>query len=157
MSDVMLDLQRHPFVAGMRPEHCARLGRLARRIEFPANAILFPEGDERHEFFLLIAGRVALEVLSHGQAMRVDTLDAGAALGWSSVLLGRGKHFQARALEPVTALVFPGIEVLAACREDTEFGFEMMHRLLDVVSRRLQAARVRVLDTYWPVAKKAGA
>jgi len=157
MSDVMLELQRHPFVAGMRPEHWAILERLARRIEFPAAAILFPEGDERHEFFLLIAGRVALEIVSHGQSLRVDTLGPGAALGWSSVLLGRGKHFQARALEPVTALVFPGAEVLAACHKDTNFGFEMMHRLLSVVSMRLQAARVKVLDTYWPVAKKAGA
>ena len=32
MSDVMLDLQRHPFVAGMRPEHWAKLARLARRM-----------------------------------------------------------------------------------------------------------------------------
>ena len=100
---------------------------------------------------------MALELLSHGQVMRIDALGPGAALGWSSVLLGRGKHFQARALEPVAALVFPGVEVLAACREDTDFGFEMMHRLLSVVSTRLQAARVKVLDTYWPVAKKAGA
>jgi CRP/FNR family transcriptional regulator, cyclic AMP receptor protein len=157
MSDVMSDLKRHPFVAGMRPEHWAKLGGLARRAEFPANAVLFPEGDERHEFFLLIAGHVALEVVSHGQTLRVDTLGPGAALGWSSVLLGRGKHFQARALEPVSTLVFPGVELLAACHDDTDFGFELMHRLLSVVSARLQAARVKVLDTYWPVAKKAGA
>jgi len=157
MTDLILDIQRHPFVEGMRPEHCAQLGRLARRVEFPANGILFPEGDLRHEFFLLIAGRVALEIVSHGQAVRVDTLEPGAALGWSSVLLNRGKFFQARALEPVKALVFPGVELLEACREHTDFGFELMRRLLEVVSRRLQVARVKVLDSYWPVAKKAGA
>lgn len=100
---------------------------------------------------------MALEILSHGQAVRVDTLEPGAALGWSSVLLSRGKFFQARALEPVTALVFPGVALLAACHEDTDFGFEMMRRLLEVVSLLLQVARVKVLDSYWPVAKKAGA
>ncbi|HMD74871.1 MAG TPA: Crp/Fnr family transcriptional regulator [Steroidobacteraceae bacterium] len=157
MTDLMLDIQRHPFVEGMRPEHVAQLGRLARRAEFPANDILFPEGDLRHEFFLLIAGRVALEIVSHGQAVRVDTLEPGAALGWSSVLLNRGKFFQARALEPVKALVFPGGELLDECREHTDFGFELMRRLLEVVSRRLQVARVKVLDSYWPVAKRAGA
>ncbi len=157
MTDLMPDVQRHPFAAGMRPEHCAKLGGLARRVEFPANAILFPEGDERHEFFLLITGRVALEIVSHGQAVRVDTLEPGAALGWSSVLLNRGKFFQARALEPVTALQFQGVALLGACHDDAAFGFEMMRRLLEVVSRRLQVARVKVLDSYWPVAKKAGA
>ena len=157
MSDVLLELRRHPFLAGMPEAHYAKLARLGRYAEFPANAILFPEGDERHEFFLLIAGRVALEIVSHGQTLRVDTLAAGAALGWSAVLLGRGKHFQARALDPVAALVFPGAEVLAACHDDTAFGVDLMHRLLGLVSSRLQAARLKVLDSYWPVAKKAGA
>ena len=157
MSDVNLEMQRHPFLAGMPPEHFATLARLARYAEFPANAVLFPEGDERHEFFLLIAGRVALEIVSQGQTLRIDTLEPGTALGWSAVLLGRGKHFQARALDPVKALVLQGREVLAACHREPAFGVDLMHRLLGLVSRRLQAERVKVLDTYWPVAKKAGA
>ena len=157
MSDVSLEVQRHPFLAGMSAEHHAMLARLARYAEFPANAVLFPEGDERHEFFLLIAGHVALEIVAHGQSLRIDTLDPGTALGWSAVLLGRGKHFQARALEPVRAIVFPGVEVLAACHREPSFGVELMHRLLGLVSKRLQAERLKVLDTYWPVAKRAGA
>lgn len=157
MSDVNVELQRHPFLAGMPPEHYALLGRLGRYAEFPVNAILFAEGDRRGEFFLLIAGRVALEIVSQGQTLRIETLEAGTALGWSAVLLGRGKHFQARALEPVRALVFPGTEVLAACHAEPKFGVDLMHRLLGLVSSRLQAERVKVLDTYWPVAKRAGA
>jgi len=157
MSDVNAELQRHPFLAGMPPEHYALLAGMARYAEFPANAILFPEGDEAHEFFLLIDGRVALELVSQGQSLRIDTLEPGTALGWSAVLLGRGKHFQARALEPARALVFPGVEVLAACHREPKFGVDLMHRLLGLVSKRLQAARIRVLDTYWPVAKRAGA
>ena len=157
MSDVSVELQRHPFLKDMPPEHCAILAGLARYAEYPANAILFPEGDMGHEFFLLIAGRVAIEIASQGQALRIDTLEPGTALGWSAVLLGRGKHFQARALEPVKALVFPGVEVLAACHREPKFGVDLMHRLLGLVSSRLQHARIRVLDTYWPVAKRAGA
>ena len=112
MSDVSVELQRHPFLAGMPPEHYATLAALARYAEYPAGAVLFPEGDTRGEFFLLISGRVALEIVSQGQSLRIETLDAGTALGWSAVLLGRGKHFQARALEPVKALVLLGPEVL---------------------------------------------
>lgn len=157
MSDVTIDLQQHPFAAGLSPQHCARLGALGRRAEYPSGAILFPEGDERQEFFLLLDGCVALETVAQSVTVRVDTLEPGAAFGWSAVLLGRGKHFQARALEPVAALVFPGLEVLAACRDDKAFGFEILYRLLGIVSRRLQAARVKVFDSYWIVAKKAGA
>ena len=157
MSDVSVELQRHPFLAGMPPEHYALLARMGRYAEFPANAILFAEGDRRGEFYLLISGRVALEIVSQGQSLRIETLEAGTALGWSAVLLGRGKHFQARALDPVQALVFPGAEVLATCHAEPKFGVDLMHRLLGLVSSRLQAERVKVLDTYWPVAKRAGA
>ncbi len=157
MNDVKVEVQRHPFLAGMPPENVAILAGLARYAEFPANSILFPEGDTRQEFFLLISGRVALELVAQGQTLRIETLEPGTALGWSAVLLGRGKHFQARALEPVRSLVFPGVEVLAACHREPKFGVDMMHRLLGLVSSRLQAERIKVLDTYWPVAKKAGA
>jgi CRP/FNR family cyclic AMP-dependent transcriptional regulator len=71
--------------------------------------------------------------------------------------MGRGKHFQARSLERVDALAFEGTELLAACQEDTLFGFTLMQRLLGVVAERLQATRLQLLDTYSPVAARAGA
>jgi hypothetical protein len=46
--------------------------------------------------------------------------------------------------------------LLDACREDKAFGFALMYRMLGVVSERLQATRLQVLDMYSPVAKRAG-
>lgn len=157
MADTTSALRRHPFAAGLSPEHLAKLAALGRRAEFPAGTILFAEGDERHEFFLILRGRVALELETHGQVLRVETLEGATSLGWSAVLMGRGKHFQARTLEPVEAIVFPGLELLETCRQDTVFGFEIMHRLMHVVSGRLQAARMQALDLYSPIARRAGA
>jgi CRP-like cAMP-binding protein len=87
----------------------------------------------------------------------VHTLEAGDELGWSSVLSGRGKFYQARALEPVETVRFDGYQLLEKCRSDHFFGYKIMHRLVGVVSERLQAARMQVLDMYSPIAKKAGA
>jgi CRP/FNR family cyclic AMP-dependent transcriptional regulator len=157
MQETSAALQRHPFAAGLSTGHLDGLAALGRRAEYPADTVLFAEGDERHEFFLILHGRVALEMLTHGQRLRVDTVDGPTTLGWSAVLMGRGKHFQARTLEPVEAIVFPGLDLLEACRRDTAFGFEIMYRLMHVVSRRLQAARLRVLDTHSPIARRAGA
>jgi len=155
--DILSALQQHPFVQGLTPEHCATLAGLARRTSFGKDEIIFAEGDQKHEFFLLLKGRVALEMMAEGKPLRVHTLEGGDELGWSSVLSGRGKFFQARALEPVEALAFPGYVLLEKCRSDTGFGYKIMHRLLGVVSERLQAARLQVLDRYSPIAKKAGA
>ena len=69
--------------------------------------------------------------------------------------MGRGKHFQARALERTAALAFDGAALLKACREDPSFGFALMYRMLGVVSERLQGTRLQLLDMYSPVAKRA--
>ncbi|HET9694895.1 MAG TPA: Crp/Fnr family transcriptional regulator [Steroidobacteraceae bacterium] len=150
-------VQQHPFVKGMTPEHCATLASMARRVSYAPDEVIFREGDEKHEFFLLLSGRVALEMNVQNKMLRVTTMEGGDQIGWSAVIVGRGKHFQARVLEPVDALAFDGYALLERCRSDTGFGYKIMHRLLGVVSDRLQAARLQVLDTYSPVARRAGA
>ena len=158
MRDSVLNMLRHhPFVAEFEPRHVEKLATLAKEIRFERDQILFREGDECSEFFLVVTGLVALEIAAPGHTFRVQTLFAGDELGWSAVLMGSGKHFQARALERVEALAFEGADLLAACREDPAFGFALMQRLLGVVAERLQATRVQLLDSYSPVAARAGA
>ncbi|MFO1324629.1 MAG: Crp/Fnr family transcriptional regulator [Burkholderiales bacterium] len=149
-------LRRHPFVEEFLPEHMERLAELATEVHFARDQVVFHEGDECHDFYLVVDGTVALEIEAPGHTLRVQTLHAGDELGWSAILMGRGKHFQARALEPVDALAFDGVALLAACREDRAFGFALMYRMLGVVSERLQATRLQLLDMYSPVAKRAG-
>jgi len=154
---ILAAVQQHPFPQGLTPEHCATLASLGSRVHYAPDDIIFAEGDQRHEFFLLLEGRVALEMMAQGMALRVHTLEPGDELGWSSVLSGRGKFYQARALEPVDVIRFDGNVLLERCRSDNGFGYKIMHRLVGVVSERLQAARLQVLDMYSPIAKKAGA
>ncbi len=151
------EVRQHPFTQGMSDPHCEVLANLGRRVSFEKDEIIFREGDPRHEFFLLLTGRVALEMVVQGKTFRVHNLEAWDELGWSAVLMGGGKRFQARALEPVEALAFDGLKLLDKCREDNAFGYKIMHRMLGVVSERLQAARLQVLDMYSPIAKRAGA
>ncbi len=158
MTDTVLDaVQKHPFTEGITPEHCATLASLGRRVSFGKDEIIFREGDPKHEFFLLLTGRVALEMAVQDKTLRVHVVEGGDELGWSAVLMGGGKRFQARALEPVEALAFDGYKLLEICRADNAFGYKIMHRMLATVSERLQAARLQVLDRYSPIAKKAGA
>ena len=150
-------LRHHPFVLEFEARHIERLAALARDVRFDRNHVIFREGDECSEFYLIVNGLVALEIAAPGHTFRVQTLFAGDELGWSALLMGSGKHFQARVLERVDALAFEGTDLLAACREDGAFGFALMQRLLGVVAERLQATRLQLLDTYSPVAARAGA
>ena len=154
---VLATLRHHPFVAEFEPRHVERLAALAKEIRFERDQMLFHEGDECSEFYLIVSGLVALEIDEPGHTLRVQTLFAGDELGWSALLMGSGKHFQARALERVDALAFEGTALLAACKEDPLFGFTFMQRLLGVVAERLQSTRLQLLDMYSPVAARAGA
>jgi CRP/FNR family cyclic AMP-dependent transcriptional regulator len=149
-------LRHHPFVAEFEPRHVERLAALATEKRIERDQLLFREGDDFSEFYLIVSGLVALEIAAPGHTFRVQTLFAGDELGWSALLMGKGKQFQARTLERVDVLAFEGAELLAACREDTLFGFILMRRLLGVVAERLQATRVKLLDMHSPVAARAG-
>ena len=149
-------LRKHPFVAGFDPGHVEKLAALARGVQFQRDQVVFHEGDECNDFFLIVSGLIALEVEEPGSTLRVQTLAAGDELGWSALLMASGKYFQARALEKVDALAFDGPQLLAECRKDPAFGFAFMQRLLGVVAARLQHTRLQVHDLYSPVAKRAG-
>ena len=150
-------LKKHPFVEEFQPEHIDKLRSLAREVSFAPDQVIFHEGDDTHDFYLITQGRVALEIEEpDNHVLRMQTLGAGDELGWSSVLMGRGKYFAARALEPVQALAFDGPTLLGACRTDPTFGFALMYRMLGVVSERLQATRLQLHDMHSLKAKRAG-
>jgi len=157
MSETLLQvLRKHPFVAEFKPEQIARLATMAKQVHFDAGQIIFHEGDEYSVFYLLEDGMVALELEMPGQVLRVQTLYAGDEFDWSALLSHAGKHFQARALTAVTALAFEADELQATFKGDPEFGMAFMLRLLGVVSERLRATRVQLVDMYRAEAKLSG-
>ncbi len=154
--DLLPILRKHPFVAGFRPEHTARLASLAQQVHFKEGHVIFHEGDDYSVLYLLEEGMVALELETPGRVMRVQTLYAGDVFDWSALLPHAGKHFQARALSPVTALAFEGEQLLASFKADPELGVTFLLHLMGVVSERLRAARVQLLDMYAAEARLAG-
>ena len=156
MTNLLQVLEAHPFVSQFKREHKAMLAELARQVHFDAGQIIFHEGDEYSVFYLIGHGMVSLELEVPGHLLRVQTLYEGDELDWSALLPHAGKHFQARALTPVTALAFEGAQLLSTFEADPAFGLAFMQRLLQVVSERLRATRVQLLDMYSPEAKRAG-
>jgi CRP-like cAMP-binding protein len=154
---IRAQLAQHPFSKEFKAHQIDRLATLAREVRFSPDQVIFREGEENDEFFLTVTGRVALEMVVGDKVLRIQTLGDGDEFGWSALIMGTAKQFQARALEPVAALAFHGAKLLEACREDADFGFGLMHKLMGIVAERLHATRLQLIDTYSPVAKRAGA
>lgn len=150
-------LSKHPFVQDFLPAHIEKLAELAQAARFERDQVIFREGEHLPEFYLIMSGLIALEIVAGGHVFRVQTLTAGDEFGWSALLMREGRYFQARALDVVEALAFDANRLLATFEDDPAFGFTFMQHLLGVVSQRLQATRLQLLDMYSPVAKAAGA
>jgi len=141
-------LKEHPFTKDLSPEHQAKLAELAHETRFEREQIIFHESDASQFFYLILKGKVALEVMAPGRALRIQTLTDGEEFSWSSLLPSTRKFFQARALTSVRALVFDAAQLRASCDQDCSFGYAFISRLLAVVAGRLQATRLRLLDMY---------
>lgn len=136
----------HPFLRDLKPAHLRLLADSAMRMRYAAGQLLFREGDPANRFYLIEQGRVSLESHRTDEAPApIQEIGPGDVLGWSWLFPPYYWHFDARALEPTTAIFIYGTRLREACEQDHEFGFEMMKRMTQVVIRRLQATRRQLL------------
>ena len=139
----------HSMLAGFVPRDLQRLADLAQEVHFPLNRVIFREGEKHGVFYLILNGSIELEMTATGQPVYVQTLHGGDAMGWSSLVDPKGgAHFEARVLAPVRALAFDGAALREACESDPAFGYRMMKALLALVTDRLDASRMQLVDMY---------
>jgi CRP-like cAMP-binding protein len=139
----------HPFFAGLDDETVRMLVGCATNVHFRAGEYLFREGEAADRFFVVRRGRVALDVHVPGrQEEVVDTVDEGDVVGWSWLVPPYRWFFDARAVQEVSAVAVDASCLRAKCDDDPALGYAMMQRVAQVMYRRLQSARVRMLDLY---------
>jgi len=137
----------HPYLRGLKPEHLRLLSDNAMRMRYEAGELIFREGDMANRFYLIEQGRVSLESHRRDEApVAVQVIGPGDALGWSWLFPPYYWHFDARALEPTTAIFFYGTRLRERCEQDHDFGYEMMKRMAHVAIHRLQATRKQLLN-----------
>ena len=148
-AEVYAELSRHPFFAGLAERELAELAICAARREFPAGHSLTHEGDPAHCFYAIIRGKVAiaLHVPARGQ-VTLQTLADGEVLGWSWLVPPAQWTFDSRTLQPTAVLEFDGPAVLRLCDAEPALGYRMMTRLSRVMTERLRATRLQLLDIY---------
>ena len=137
----------HPFLQGLNPHQMRILKDCALFTQFKASELIFREGDPANRFYLIISGRVALE--SHVRdsgTITIQTVEHGEVLGWSWLFPPYYWHFDARAVEPTEAVFFYGTPLREECESDHDLGYELVKRLSEVMIRRLQATRRRLVE-----------
>lgn len=142
-------LAEHPFFEGLPDKHLKVIVGCASNVSFEEGETIFREGEEANRFYLIRQGRVALEVYAAGiGTITIQTLDAGDILGWSWLVPPYRWHFDARAVEPVRAIALDGECLRRKCEDDHDLGYELLKRFAEIITQRLQATRLQLLDVY---------
>ena len=142
-------LADHPLLKGCEPRYIQLLADCARRVEFNTDEFIFRQGEEADQFYLIRRGRVALEIPTPGGGpIILQTAGKGDFLGWSWMITPYRWHFDARAVDPTSAIALDGKRLREKCGADHHLGYEVIRRVARIMEHRLQATRLQLLDIY---------
>lgn len=137
------------FLACLSPQYRTKLLGVAQAFRFPKDAVVFREGDPSLYLYIVKTGHVALEVSMPGRGRAtLTTVGPGDVFSWSAVVEPRIETATARAMEDVEVVGVKSGVIQDLCWEDLEMGVELYRTLAEVISARLTATRLQVLDVY---------
>ena len=111
--------------------------------------MIYREGALGSPIYLVEEGLVALELVVPGRGpITIQTVGPGEIFGWSSLFYQRPKTSAARALTPTRAQALDSARLRSLCDSDPVFGYAFTRRILEVVSERLKATRIQLLDVF---------
>ena len=148
-SQTQFRLKRLAFTEGFSDDQLDRLAELTRPVQWDAGETVFREGDQDTVLYVIEQGQVAIEVTVPARGrVTMLTVGPGEMFGWSSLFYQRPKTAAASAVEPTTALALDALKLRALCEADPRLGYAFTRRTLQVVSERLKATRLQLLDLF---------
>ncbi len=150
MNEVMAALERIPWFQELRPQHTRRIASITTLRHVKAGEVLFREGDREDFVYIVLEGRVALDMfVPHRGKVRFYTAEAWEIFGWSSVTpTVRQRTAGATAVIDSIVARISADEIRRACDEDHDLGYQVMRRLANVVAGRLLVTRLQLLDMF---------
>ena len=142
-------LGEHDFFQGFTVEHLRELASIATEVTVEPRVMIFEEGGHADAAYAIVEGSVALEMnVAHRAQHIVQTLHSGEMLGWGWLMPPHRWAFSAFTLDETHLIRFEADQLRSLQEEDCAFGFEMMRRFTRVLTDRLAATRLQLVDFY---------
>lgn len=137
------------FAQGLPNSELQCLSRAARLVRFPAGTKLFREGAVIDDIFVVHAGHIRLSMNVPGRG-EVPFLTAGPGdlAGWSGLISDGRMTATATTTEDTTVIALSGKRLQELCACDKHLGYVLMKRVAQVLSQRLLATRLQLLDLF---------
>jgi CRP-like cAMP-binding protein len=142
-------IEEHRFFRNLAPHYAELVAGCGKNVVFDANSFILREGDSADYFYLIRHGDASVMTYRsrHGP-VTLQTLHEGDILGASWIVPPFRYNFDGRALTLVRAVAFDAKCLRDKCEADHELGYQMMRRFATVMTERLYATRLQLLDVY---------
>ena len=134
----------------LETRHLERLSNMCREFSCQAGEVIFREGDNAVDLYVLADGRVALEteiVVVPGRPAvptTVDLVGSNDCFGWSAVVEPNLYTASARCMSASSGVAISGDALREIMGESPALGREVMDRLAQCVAQRLAHTRIRL-------------
>ncbi|MFZ5432177.1 MAG: cyclic nucleotide-binding domain-containing protein [Calditrichota bacterium] len=150
-------LAEHPIFEGLDPKYISLMVGCASNVRFNAGEFIIRDGDTDNVFYLIRHGSVALDVYSPTKgSITFLTLGPGEVMGWEWLVPPYQTHGDARAVELVRAVKINAECLREKFAQDHELELELLKRFVPLITERVKALTMQLLDVYAPQTPKLG-
>lgn len=148
--EIQAVLQTVPWFQELAPDHFIQMCEISSLREVQAGEELFREGDKEDNLYVVLEGRIAIEIFVPGRGRtRIYTAEPMEVVGWSSVTpVVRQRTASARAVLPSRLVVQDAQKIRELSERNHDLGYVVMRRLANVVASRLLVTRLQLLDMF---------
>jgi CRP-like cAMP-binding protein len=122
-----------------------KLASIADEQNVAAGQVLFAESNPAEYLYLIVRGEVNLACeLGNGELRVVDTLVDGELVGWAAFVEPYRCRTLATAVKDTQLVRFPAARLRSFCDADHELGYQLLADIAQMLSSRLNSARVQL-------------
>jgi CRP/FNR family cyclic AMP-dependent transcriptional regulator len=137
-------LRRSDFFSALDGDALQRILRTARSLHYRRNDVIFDEGDDAAELFVVRSGRIAIgKQAPDGRESLVALMEEGDLFGEMPLFDQEPRSAQARALEPSELLSLPYPPIRGILEERPQLLWEVV----SVLSRRIRSTDEALADS----------
>jgi CRP-like cAMP-binding protein len=147
---IIQTMQAIPWFRDLEPAMFEKLAQIAGVVELAKGESLFNEGDKEDFVYIVINGRIGLEIFVPARGrIRIETAEPMDLVGWSSVTpVVRQRTAGAKAVIDSRLLSLDADKLRVLCDEDHDLGYHVMRRIANIIASRLMVTRLQLLDIF---------
>ncbi len=131
----------------LEPEETEKIAAALRRVEAPAGSVLFRQGDDGDELYIVQRGAIASSIeLPDGASREIALFHAGDFFGEMSIFEEAPRSATCQAKEDSVVLSLRDEEFFAFISAHPQIAIKVMYRMLNIVTQRLEKTGAFLAD-----------